>query len=76
MNDILTVKELSKKLGVTRAKAYYAIDKAGIEPRGRAGSVALYSPDQVPLIEAALKNVRPYVVQSCEEKLEKEKTNG
>lgn len=66
MAGILTAKDVARILGITRARVYYALDKAGIQPLARAGGVALYSPDQVPLIQAALKNVRPYVVSRGE----------
>ena len=58
MTDLLTVGDVARKLGVPRARVDYALDKAGIRERARAGILRLFSPDQLPVIEAALGTVR------------------
>jgi DNA-binding transcriptional MerR regulator len=58
MTDLMTIGDIARKLGVARTRLEYAVEKAGIQERGRAGILRLFSPDQVPVIEAALATVR------------------
>lgn len=58
MTDLLTVGDVAKKLGLPRSRVDYAIEKAGIRERHRAGILRLFSVDQLPIIEAALATVR------------------
>lgn len=58
MMDMLTVGEIARSIGVPRTRVDYAIDKAGIRERGRAGILRLFSPDQIPVIQAALTTIR------------------
>ena len=53
MSALLTVGDVARQLGLPRARLDYAIDKAGIRERGRAGILRLFSEDQVPVIAAA-----------------------
>ena len=54
---MLTTGTIAKKLGVTRAKVSYAIEKGKIEPFMRAGIARLFAVDQLPAIEAALESI-------------------
>ena len=67
MTDLLTVGEVARKLGVPRARVDYALEKAGIQERGRAGILRLFAPDQVPVIQAALGTVRVRASRSTPE---------
>ena len=58
MTYLLTLGEIARRIGVPRTRLDYALDKAGIKERGRAGILRLFSVDQVPVIEAALSTVR------------------
>ena len=58
MVDLLTLGDIARRLGVRRAQLQYAVEKVGIRERGRAGILRLFSPDQIPVIEAALGTVR------------------
>ena len=66
MTNLLTIGEIARRLGVARTRLDYAIDKAGIRERGRAGILRLFSPDQIPVIEAALATVRIRGAQKVE----------
>ena len=58
MSELLTVGDIVQQIGVPRSRLDYAIDKAGIRERGRAGILRLFSSDQISVMEAALKAVR------------------
>jgi hypothetical protein len=58
MSEMLTVGEIARTVGEPRARVDYAIEKAGIRERRRAGILRLFSRDQLPVIEAALRTVR------------------
>ena len=58
MTSLLTVGDVARRLEVPRARIDYAVTKAGIQERGRAGILRLFSPDQLPVIKAALATVR------------------
>lgn len=58
MSELLTVGDIARQIGVPRTRLDYAIDKAGIRERSRAGILRLFSSDQIPVMEAALKAVR------------------
>ncbi len=60
MTDLLTIGDVARKLGIARTRLDYAVDKAGIRERGRAGILRLFSRDQIPVMEAALGAVRPH----------------
>ena len=59
MTDLLTTGQLARRLGVPRTRLDYALDRAGIRERGRAGIIRLFALEQIPVIRAALDNVRP-----------------
>ncbi len=56
--ELMTVGELARELGVSRARLSYALDKASILERGRAGILRLFGRDQLPAVRAALATVR------------------
>ncbi len=58
MSELLTVGDVARQIGVPRSRLDYAIDKAGIRERSRAGILRLFSSDQIPVMEAALKAVQ------------------
>lgn len=64
MNELLTVGDVARRIGERRSRVEYAIEKAGIRERSRAGILRLFGPDQVPVIEAALKTIRTRGSQS------------
>ncbi len=64
MSNLVTTGEIARTLGIARPRVDYAIEKAGIKERGRAGILRLYSPDQIPVIRAALETVRTRAVES------------
>ncbi len=64
MCELMTIGDIARKLGIPRARLEYAVEKAGIQERGRAGILRLFSPDQVPVIEAALATVRSRTTQT------------
>lgn len=57
-SNLLTTGEVARTLGVARPRVDYAIEKAGIREKGRAGILRLFSVDQLPVIRAALETVR------------------
>lgn len=63
---LLTLGDVARQLGVRRAQVQYAVEKSGIQERGRAGIFRLFSADQVPVIEAALFTVRERKRRSAE----------
>ena len=67
MTDLLTVGDVARRLGVPRARVDYALEKAGIQERGRAGILRLFAADQVPVIQAALGTVRVRASRSTRE---------
>ena len=58
MTDLLTVGDIARRIGESRTRVNYAIDKGGIRERGRAGILRLFASEQIPVIEAALRTVR------------------
>lgn len=60
MSDHMTLGDIARQLGEKRTRVQYAVEKAGIPERGRAGILRLYSADQLPVIQAALETVRPH----------------
>ena len=60
MTPLLTMGRIAKQLGVARSRLDYAVSKVGIQERGRAGIIRLFSPDQIPSMRAALETVRPH----------------
>ena len=58
MSELLTVGDIARRIGVPRSRLDYAIDKAGIRERSRAGILRLFSSDQIPVMEAALLGVK------------------
>lgn len=58
MTALMTIGEIARQLGVPRPRLDYALEKAGIRERGRAGILRLFAPEQIPVMEAALKTVR------------------
>ena len=57
--DLITLGTVARQLGIPRHRAAYAIERAGIEERGRAGIVRLFAPDQFAEIRAAVEAIRP-----------------
>lgn len=57
---MLTIGDIAKLLGVPRSRLDYAVAKIGIQERGRAGIIRLFSDDQIPVMRAALESVRTY----------------
>ena len=55
----VTIGDVARMLGVARTRLDYAVQKVGIQERGRAGIIRLFSPDQIPAMKAALESVRP-----------------
>ncbi len=68
MTNLFTIGDIARKLGVPRTRLDYAVDKAGIREKGRVGILRLFSPDQIPVIEAALATVRSRKTQRTEGK--------
>lgn len=60
MGGFQTIGQVAKQLGVARSRLDYAVTKVGIQERGRAGIIRLFSPDQIPSMRAALESVRTY----------------
>ena len=58
MGQMFTTGKIAKKNGVSRAQVDYAIEKARISERARAGIIRLFSSDQIPAIEAAIASIR------------------
>ena len=58
MENLVTLGEIARRMGVRRSRVDYAVEKAGIQERGRAGILRLFSASQIPVIEAALSTVR------------------
>ena len=58
MENLVTLGEIARRMGVRRSRVDYAVEKAGIQERGRAGILRLFSTNQIPVIEAALSTVR------------------
>ena len=58
MENLVTLGEIARRMGVRRSRVDYAVEKAGIQERGRAGILRLFSVSQIPVIEAALSTVR------------------
>ena len=56
--SLMTVGDIARELEVPRARVDYALEKGGIREKGRAGILRLYSPEQIPVIRAALGTVR------------------
>ena len=55
---MFTVGDIARRLQVSRARVAYAVEKLGVHERTRAGILRLFSEDQLPVIEAAIKTVR------------------
>jgi hypothetical protein len=50
---MFTTGDIARKLGVTRGVVAYAIERAGIKPKRRAGIVRLFGPSQwLDIVEA------------------------
>ena len=58
MAELLTVGDVARRLGEPRARVDYAIEKAGIRERTRAGILRMFTTEQLPVIKAALAAVR------------------
>ena len=59
MPELMTIGDIARQIGVARSKLDYAVQKAGIQERRRAGIIRLFSSDQIVVIRAALATVRP-----------------
>ena len=60
MDGFYTIGQIARQLGVARSRLDYAVSKVGLQERGRAGIIRLFSPDQIPSMRAALETVRPH----------------
>lgn len=60
MDGFQTIGQIARQLGVARSRLDYAVSKVGIQERGRAGIIRLFSPDQIPSMRAAMETVRPH----------------
>ena len=58
MTVMKTIGDIAKDTGEPRSRVGYAIEKVGIREHARAGIIRLFSPDQIPAIEAALATIR------------------
>ena len=58
MAEMMTTGQIVREEGVPRARVDYAIEKVGIREHARAGIIRLFSPDQIPVIRAAIATVR------------------
>jgi len=65
--DLFTAGDAARRLGLSRAVVNYAIDRAQIQPAGRAGLVRLFTPDQWVAIVNAVKATRAGVPLSHEQ---------
>ena len=63
MKNLLTIGDIARRFGVARHRLSYAVEKANIGHRGRAGILRLYGEDQVAVMQAALDTVRPQAVR-------------
>lgn len=55
VTDLMTLREIARECGVRTHVAKYAIAEYRIEPRQRAGIIRLFSADQLPAIQAAIR---------------------
>ena len=60
MHGFQTIGQIARQLGVARSRLDYAVSKIGLQERGRAGIIRLFSQDQIPVMRAALETVRPH----------------
>ena len=60
MTEMRSLGSIAESLNVAKSRLSYAVQKIGLQERGRAGQVRLYSPDQVPAMLAALGTLRGY----------------
>ena len=60
MDGFQTIGQIARQLGVARSRLDYAVSKVGLQERGRAGIIRLFSPDQIPSMRAALETIRPH----------------
>ena len=60
MAELMTLGDIARELGVARSRLGYAVEKVGLQERGRAGILRLFSRDQIPAMRAALETVRSY----------------
>ncbi len=65
MAELLTIGAIARQLGVARSRLDYAVQKVGLQERGRAGILRLFSLDQIPSMRAALETVRPHKRQDA-----------
>lgn len=56
---LLTTGQIAEQFGVQRQQVSYALERRNIQPRFRAGIMRLFDEGQIPVIEAALKSIRP-----------------
>ena len=63
MDGFQTIGQIARQLGVARSRLDYAVMKVGLQERGRAGIIRLFSPDQIPSMRAALETVRPHRIR-------------
>ena len=55
--QLLTVGDIARAIGVPKHRVAYAIDESQIEPAQRAGIIWLFRLEQCPAIESALKRI-------------------
>ena len=76
MKDLLTIGQIARQLRVPRTRLDYAIDKADIRERERAGILRLFARDQIPDMEAALATVQPRGGQDTNDEVEQGTRSG
>ncbi len=55
--EFLTLGQLARRIGTTTHRLKYAIGEYGVEPAMRVGITRVWTPDQIPAIESALRRV-------------------
>lgn len=56
-SSLLTLGQLSTRLGISTHRLKYAIDQYRIEPASRVGIIRVWSEDSIPLIKSALARI-------------------
>lgn len=55
INELLTLTEIARRLNEVPHRVRYAIERYPVQPVQRAGIIRLFSEDQLPQIESALR---------------------
>lgn len=57
MNELMTVRDISRRLDVPLHRLKYAIEVYDIQPRQRVGIIRQWAEEDLPTIEAAVRRV-------------------